>query len=692
VITTEKNSDDLAVLLDRDESILAFNERVLALAQDQENPLLERLRFICIVSSNLDEFFEVRAADRFEAQNAGDIHNSQLALDALMHTAHVLVERQYALFNDAIMPALAEQGIELLSHAARDAAQRRWVRQFFDSEVKPLLVPVALDPAHPFPQVANKSLNFIVQLSGKDVHGRKNDVAIVRVPRTLPRILRIPHKLCAKGKQSFVSLSSVIRAHLDELFPHRKVHQFSQFRVTRHSDLEVSDAEKRSLRQVLREGLHERHYGKAVRLEVSAECDSELLAFLVSHFALPDAAVFRVNGPVNLVRLMAMVDLCDSPELKYPSVKPVWPRELPVSAAGSGAIFGRLRDGDVLMHHPFESFDGVIAFLREAVLCPHVLSIQQTIYRTGSDTQMLDLYREALRRGKEVLVVVELKARFDEEANINWAETLERMGAQVVYGVMGLKTHAKMLLVTRREGKKLVRYGHLGTGNYNPRTARLYTDLSMLTADARLTGDMEHVFRHLASSGGIDGVARLWVAPFTLQSNLLAKLATLTKAAQRGESCRVIAKMNALTDPELIHAVLQAGRAGVEVDLIVRGACMLPVGAHGLDGRVRVRSVVGRFLEHSRIFYFREGERSQVWLASADWMSRNMLRRVELAWRVQDEALAQRVIDECLLPYVLDNCLAWELTADRVYRGVAPSLPALNVHDALMQRFGAQEG
>jgi polyphosphate kinase len=690
VTETLDSSNEIQALWDRDESILAFNERVLSLASEATTPLLERLRFVCIVSSNLDEFFEVRAADRLDAPIVVNNGPSNVSFDHLMEHARELVERQYALFNDALMPELAAQGIELLSHGQRNPAQREWVKQTFDAEVRPLLVPVALDPAHPFPQVANKSLNFIVQLSGKDAHGRRNDIAIVRVPRTLPRIMRLPTKLCAKGQQCFVSLSSLIRAHLDEMFPQRKVTKFSQFRVTRHSDLEVSDGEQRSLRQVLREGLHERHYGKAVRLEVSAECDSELVQFLLEHFALPAAALFRVPGPVNLVRFMQMVDLCDAPKLKFTPVKPVWPAQLPLAAQGSGAIFERMRQGDVLMHHPFESFEGVISFLREAVNCPNVLSIRQTIYRTGSDTQMLDLYKQALRAGKEVLVVVELKARFDEEANINWAESLERMGAQVVYGVMGLKTHAKMLMVTRREGKKLVRYAHLGTGNYNPRTARLYTDLSMLTADTRITADMDIVFRHLASSAGVEGLSRLLVAPFNLQTTWLSRLEALTKAARKGVPCRLIAKMNALTDPELIQAVLVAAAAGVEIDLIVRGACMLPVSAPAAQGRVRVRSIVGRFLEHSRIFYFREGERSSVWLSSADWMSRNMLRRIELAWRIQDEAIAQRVIDECLMPYLLDNQLAWHLGEDGVYSKTPPERanPPLHAHNALMRAYG----
>ncbi len=456
-------------LLDRDHSILAFNERVLDWARRADVPLLERLRYLCIVSSNLDEFFEVRAAPHLTAVQAGERKGEYTvqSFEALAAATHKLVDEQYALYNDELIPAFAREGIEIVSHGDRNAAQKRWVHEYFEREVRPLLIPVGLDPAHPFPQVANKSLNFIVRLGGKDAFGRENEIAIVKVPRVLPRLIRMPGKVSGK-KTLFVSLSSVIRAHLEHLFPGREVGQFSQFRVTRHSDLAVDEDDVRDLRTALRLGLQHRHYGQAVRLEVSAGCSDYLANFLLQQFDLPEQALYRVHGPVNLVRLMQLIDLVDAPQLLFPPHKPSYPAQL----VPGRSFFDQLKRADVLIHQPFESFDGVLGFLREAVHDPKVLAIKQTIYRTGTESELMDLLREAVRRGKEVTVVVELKARFDEEANINWAESLEAIGAQVVYGVVGLKTHAKMLLVTRREGKQLARYAHLSTGNYNPRTAQ----------------------------------------------------------------------------------------------------------------------------------------------------------------------------------------------------------------------------
>ncbi|RYY69060.1 MAG: polyphosphate kinase 1, partial [Comamonadaceae bacterium] len=418
----------------------------------------------------------------------------------------------YALYNDELMPAFAKAGIEIVSHGARTASQRKWVHDYFEREVRPLLIPVGLDPAHPFPQVANKSLNFIVRLAGKDAFGRENEIAIVKVPRVLPRLIPMPARVAGK-RTLFVSLSSVIRAHLDAMFPGRQVGEFSQFRVTRHSDLAVGEEDVRNLRTALRLGLRSRHYGQAVRLEVSAGCSEYLSDFLLKQFALPPAALYLVHGPVNLVRLQQMIDLVDAPKLLFPVFRSSYPRGL----VPGRSVFEQVRRRDVLIHQPFESFDGVLAFLREAVADPQVLAIKQTIYRTGSDPEMMELLQAAVGRGKEVTVVVELKARFDEEANINWAENLEKIGAQVVYGVVGLKTHAKMLLVTRREGRALARYAHLSTGNYNPRTARLYTDISHLTADPQLTADIEQVFVHLAGQSRLPRLNQAWLAPFHLQ-------------------------------------------------------------------------------------------------------------------------------------------------------------------------------
>ena len=683
-------------LLNRERSILEFNRRVLAQAARADVPLLERLRYVTIVSSNLDEFFEVRFADYLEASRLPGTGVSRHDIAAVAAEAHRLIGEQYALFNEVLMPALQAHGILVLNHAERDDAQRAWVERFFDAEVRPLLVPVSLDPSHPFPVVANKALNFIARLGGRDAFGRENAIAIVKVPRVLPRVIRLPSELCG-GRQGFVLLTSVMRAHLGELFPGRTVESFSQFRVTRDSDLEVDEEEVTNLRQALLKGLTTRHFGRAIRLEVVSTCPPELSALLLQQFGLPEEALYRVNGPVNLVRLVQLIDQADADTLRFPAFEPQWPtRRLPPEVP----IFEQLERGDVLLHHPFESFEPVVQFLREAVQDPDVLAIKQTIYRTGTESALMDLLIEAARRGKEVLVVVELKARFDEEANINWAERLEAVGAQVVYGIVGLKTHAKLLLVTRRRPQRapqagrrrapirLHRYLHLSTGNYNARTARLYTDMGYLTADPGLTADADAVFQQLASQARVKPPQHLLTAPFVLHRRLLRHLAQVADAARAGRPARVVAKLNALTDPALIQALVEASQSGAPIDLVVRGACMLPPGVPGYTENVRVRSVIGRFLEHTRIFYFRWGEGDAdeaLYLSSADWMSRNMLGRIEVAWPVRDAALRQRVIDEGLVPYLYDERDAWELQRDGSYRRVAES--GISAQEALMQRY-----
>ena len=684
-VQSSANGADLLPLLDRDQSILAFNWRVFDWACRPDVPLLERLRYLCIVSSNLDEFFEVRAEPHVSARLGQDRQGLYTAasFDQLAAAVHELVERQYALYNDELMPAFERQGIKIVSHGERNEAQRRWVKLYFEQEVRPLLIPVGLDPSHPFPQVANKSLNFIVRLGGHDAFGRENDIAIVKVPRALPRLIPMPEKLCGK-RRLFVSLSSVIRAHLGELFPGREMAQFSQFRVTRHSDLAVDEDDVKNLRMALRQGLQHRHYGQAVRLEVSAGCSEYLSSFLLRQFELPEGALYRVHGPVNLVRMGQLADLVDEPRLRFPPYKAGYPQQL----VPGQSIFEQLKRGDVLIHQPYESFDGVLDFLREAVNDPQVVAIKQTIYRTGANSTLMELLREAVRRGKEVTVVLELKARFDEEVNINWAEQLESIGVQVLYGIVGLKTHAKMMLVTRREGRHFRRYAHLSTGNYNPATARFYTDLSHLTADAGLTADVEHVFVHLAGQSRLPRLNRLWVAPFHLQRRLLDKIHALGDAAAAGRPARLVAKMNALTDEALIRALIDAGQRGVKVDLIVRGACMLPARVPGHTDNIRVRSLIGRFLEHARVFYFLEGDAEELYLSSADWMNRNMLRRVELAWPVLDPRLRQRIIDECLIAGLHDSLGSWTLQPDGRYVQVKPPAgePVLSAQEALMVR------
>jgi len=678
-------------LLDREGSLLAFNHRVLAQARRNDVPLLERLRYITIVSSNMDEFFEVRFPDFLESVRDAASDSARRHFEALAAGAHALIDEQYRLFNEGVMPALARHGIRILNHAERNAAQRRWVARFFEDQVRPLLVPVALDPAHPFPMVANKTLNFILRLSGADLPAG-GAVAIVKVPRSLPRVIRLPDKLVPPGEQGFVLLTSVIRAHLGDLLPGRTVEAFSQFRVTRDSELEVDEDDVTNLRQALRTGLTTRHFGQAIRLEVVRTCPPELSQLLLEQFGLPAPALYAVNGPVNLVRLNELIDQAQADALRFPAFEPGRPTDrLPPGTP----IFERLAQGDLLLHHPFESFEPVVQFLREAVLDPAVLAIKQTIYRTGSESVLMDLLMEAVRRGKEVTVVLELTARFDEEANINWAERLEAVGAQVVYGIVGLKTHAKLLLVTRREagarGRALLRrYAHLSTGNYNPKTARLYTDLGMLTADPALTADIDAVFLQLASLAPIHAHRRLLVAPLRLQVQMLAHLRQVAAAGRAGQPARVVVKVNALTDPGLIQALVDTARAGADIDLIVRGACMLRPGVPGQTDRIRVRSVVGRFLEHSRVMYFRWGpgaDDEALYLSSADWMSRNMFRRVEVAWPLRDAAMRQRVIDECLVPYLMDRRDAWILDADGHYRVADGRGPG--AQQALMNHLGA---
>ena len=681
---------EMPALLNRERAILEFNRRVLAQARRVDVPLLERLRYVCIVSSNMDEFFEVRFADYLEAARRAGSGVSTRDLDSVAADAHALIDDQYTVFNDEVMPALQQQDIAILNHADRDAAQRRWVAAFFEREVRPLLVPVGLDPSHPFPQVANKSLNFIARLGGKDAFGRENMFAIVKVPRVLPRVIRLPDKL-GGGRQVFVLLTSVIRAHLAELFPGREVEVFSQFRITRDSDLEVDEDDVKNLRQALRSGLTTRHFGQALRLEVVNTCPPQLYEFLLQQFALPPAALYRVNGPVNLVRLNQLIDQVDDdserPALRFAPFEPAWPQ---AALPRQESMFDRLRDGDVLLHQPFESFEPVVQFLREAVYDPDVLAIKQTIYRTGSESPLMDLLIEAARRGKEVMVVVELKARFDEEANINWAERLEAVGVQVVYGIVGLKTHAKLLLITRREQGRLRRYAHLSTGNYNPKTALTYTDLGYFTAESDLTTDADAVFQQLASLGRTKPLRALLQAPFTLHRQMLAHIERVGASALAGGRARIVVKINALTDVQLMRALVAAARDGADIDLIVRGACMLPPGIAGVTDRIRVRSVVGRFLEHSRICYFCWGDaeaEQALFLSSADWMSRNMFGRIEVAWPVRDPALRQRVIDECLVPYLHDRQDAWQLQADGSYERIGAQ--GLSAQQALIQRYTA---
>jgi polyphosphate kinase len=677
--------------LHRELSQLAFNERVLAMAARDDVPLAERLRYICIVSSNLDEFFEVRLTDLTEEMRSDKTGPAASNYRAILARAHRLVRRQYALYNEEVMPALARRGVVILRNPDRNAAQREWVRDYLQREVRPLLSPIGLDPAHPFPQIINKSLNFVLQLEGKDAFGRPSSIAILKVPRVLPRVIPVPEAV-AGGKQAFVLLTSVITAHLQDLFPGRALRGFSQFRVTRDSDLTVDEEEVHNLRQALRMELTQRHFGNAVRLEVLETCSQPLQQLLQRQFNLPDEAVFRVNGPVNLVRLNQLVDLLSQTDLRWPAFFPAWPGKL----ARGADMFAAIRQGDILLHHPFQSFEPVTEFLRQAGADPAVAAIRMTLYRTGISSTVVDLLEDAARRGKEVTAIVELKARFDEEANINLAERLEAVGAQVVYGVMGLKTHGKLTQVLRREQvggmSALVPYVHLGTGNYHSVTTKLYTDFGMLTANPAICADVEKVFMHLTSLTKVERLKHLWLAPFSLHRELMKALSHEATAAAAGKPARVIAKMNALTDESTINALYEASRAGVKIDLIVRGGCALRPGVKGLSENIRVRSIIGRFLEHHRIYYFENGGDPLVYLASADWMGRNLFRRIEIAWPVLDPKLAKRVVEEGLKPYLGDTMESWVLGADGRYRAPRRAKGGVCAQQALLAALTAGPG
>jgi polyphosphate kinase len=678
-------------LIDRELSQLAFNRRVLAQAEDSAIPLLERLRYLCIVSSNLDEFFEVRIAsllarDRIDSRGAV-VQLPSARLEEAYALSHELVERQYAILNREILPELSANGIHLLRNQDRNEAQRAWVKTYFDREVRPLLTPIGLDPAHPFPQVVNKSLNFIVQLSGRDAFGRGNAIAIVKAPRVLPRVIRLPDNLSDAGGVSFCLLSSVIHAHISDLFTDREVLSYSQFRVTRDSDLWVDEEDVKDLRQALQSELQSRHFGFAVRLEVAKNCPTVLSDFLLDQFSIPKARLYAVDGPVNMNRLMALVDAVDQPALRFTPFTPGYPAEL-----NNSDLFSILRRRDILLHHPYQSFLPVVEFIRSAALDPNVVAIKQTIYRTGMNSVLMESLILAAQHGKEVTVIVELMARFDEEANINWAERLERAGAQVVYGVVGLKTHAKLALVIRREEGNLRLYTHMGTGNYHPSTTKLYTDFGLLTADPELAAEVNEVFIHLTSLTKPRQLKQLWLAPFDLSEHLLRAIGNEAAIARSGRRGHIIAKMNALVDESVIDALYAASADGVKIELIVRGACTLKPGVPGLSENIRVRSIIGRFLEHSRIFYFRNDRAHDVYLSSADWMNRNLLRRIEVAFPVRDVKLKRRVLQEGLEPYLKDNSNAWELDADGSYHRRRPrkGQPAFCAQQHLMQKLGGK--
>jgi polyphosphate kinase len=663
---------DASLYANRALSQLDFNFRVLAQARDPAVPLLERLRFLCISCTNLDEFFEIRGGSvRHAMEFGGPLAADGLAPATLLNRIHdraaELVEAQYRCFNEELRPALGEQGIRLLQSGRWTTEQTAWLREYFRNEVMPVLSPLGLDTAHPFPKILNKSLNVVVVLEGRDAFGREGHLAIVRAPRSLPRIIRLPD---ADGEgddfHDFVFLSSVLSAFVHELFPGMHVKGAYQFRVTRNSELIVDEDDVDNLALALRDELIGRGYLRAVRLEIAEQCPPDVVQMLLANFELPANAVYKIDGPVNLNRVIQVYDLVHRPDLKF---RPFQPRLL----RDVDAMFDRIGQGDVLLHHPYDAFAPVLELIRQAAEDPNVLAIKQTLYRAGRDSPIVEHLIQAARNGKDVTVVVELRARFDEEANLGLADRLQDAGVQVVYGVVGYKTHAKMLLIVRREGPLLKRYVHLGTGNYHSGTARAYTDFSLMTANPEIGNDVHLIFQQLSGLAAPLTLSRLLQSPFTLHSGVLQRIARETAHARAGKPARIIAKMNALNETEVIDALYDASRAGVQIDLVVRGACTLKPGLQGVSDNIRVRSIVGRFLEHHRVWWFGNDGNPDLFCSSADWLERNLLRRVETAFPILDPVAAQRVHREGLLNYLDDNQNAWEMQADGEYRKLEPA-------------------
>lgn len=662
------NDVDLQVpqlYINRELSFLEFDQRVLEQAKDSRVPLLERVRFLCISCTNLDEFFEIRVASLKELQEAGALQvgadglSVAEQLKAIRTRASRLVEEQYETLNEVLMPELANNGVVFASRERWSKAQADWLEAYFTREVEPVLSPLALDPARPFPKVLNKSLNFAIVVEGEDGFGRNSGLAVVQAPRSLPRLIRLPDEL---GNRHFVFLGTIVEAFVSKLFAGMRVRGCYQFRVTRNSDLFVEQEEVDDLLRAVEGELASRRYGDAVRLETAHDCPDEILSYLLEQFGLTEDDLYKVSGPVNLNRLMAVYDLVDRPDLKYAAFTPSIPERLRVG----NDLFAVLRNGDVLLHHPFQGFAPVTDFIKQAAGDPQVLAIKQTLYRAGSDSAIVGALVEAAQAGKDVTVIIELRARFDEEANIELANKLQEAGAHVMYGVFGFKTHAKLVMVVRREEKGLRRYCHLGTGNYHAKTARLYTDYGLLTADEAIGEDIHEIFLQLTGLTRVPKLRKLLHAPFSLHQAIVSKIDREADHARAGKPGRIIAKLNALTEPTIIQALYRASRAGVCVDLIVRGICCLRPGVPGVSDRIKVRSIVGRFLEHSRVYDFENGGAREVYCASADWMDRNLFRRIEVAFPVETAEFRTRVAEELNL-YLADDSQAWELASNGQY-------------------------
>lgn len=683
-----KPLDNPAYYNNRELSHLAFNKRVLAQATDENHPLLERLKFLLIFSSNLDEFFEIRVAGlmqsiKFERDTTGpDGRPADDVLREISKDCHEIVEHQYKILNDVLMPELAKKNIRFLKRSQWSKKQEKWIKNYIDEDVLPIISPIGIDPAHPFPRLVNKSLNFILELEGNDAFGRDLNYAVVPAPRSLPRLVELPAEISEPG-HNFVFLSSMIHAHADRLFPGMEIRGCYQFRITRNADLDVDMEGIADLARALRGELHSRRFGTAVRLEVADNCPQELTDFLLKEVQLTEQELYRVNGPVNLKRLFSVLSKVDRPELLYPPFTPKMPKGL----TRKDNIFDAIARKDWLLLHPYESFSPVIQLLRQAAKDPHVVAIKQTLYRSGgTNSSIVDALIDAARNGKEVTAVVELRARFDEEENLELASRLQEAGAVVVYGVVDYKTHAKVILIVRREGTALKRYVHLGTGNYHSANARLYTDYSYLTADEIMGEDVHRVFQQLTGMGQTERMDKVLHAPFTLKRQLLKFIENEIKVTREGGQGRIILKCNGLTEPKIIQALYKASQAGVQIDLIIRGMCCLKPGLDGISENIRVHSIVGRFLEHTRAYYFKHAP-NPVYCASADLMERNLNHRVETAFPLMSSDLQQRVIDELEL-YLKDQFQRWSLDSEGNYTlETSDTEASLGVQSILLQRL-----
>lgn len=678
--------------INRELSLLEFNKRVLAQALDEAVPLLERLNYLCIASSNLDEFYEVRVASLIQMAEIdpktlsqdGLTINDQLELIA--GEAHQLVVEQYQVLNQVLIPALAKENICFLRRNEWTHAQHKWLENYFNEELLPILTPVGLDSAHPFPRILNKSLNFIISLTGKDAFGRNIGRAILQAPRSLPRVVQLPVDETGGGSHDFVFLSSIIHAFVGELFNGMAIKGCYQFRVTRNSDFFVDDDAIDDLLLAVQGELAMRNYGDEVRLEVDVHCPEDTVDFLLDRFDMKRNRLFLVDGPVNLGRIQDAIALIQRPDLKFVAFKPTVPSQM----SAKKDLFMAIKRHDILLYHPFESFSPVVEFVRQAAVAPDVLAIKQTLYRTGAESPIVNALIKAARAGKEVTVVIELRARFDEKDNIGLAAKLQEAAVHVVYGVVGYKTHAKMCLVLKREGKELRNYVHLGTGNYHPKTALLYTDYGLFSCDKALGEDVRRVFAQLTSLGKVTKLNKLLQSPFTLHSGLLEKINREISHAREGKSAKIIIKVNAVVEEKIIQALYRASQAGVQIKLIVRGVCCLRPGILGVSENIEVRSIIGRFLEHTRIYAFSNDGNQEVYASSADLMNRNLFQRVEICFPIESKRLHKRILHDLDL-YLKDNMQAWALQSDGSYLQIerTENEPPIQAQTLLLQELQA---